>query len=84
MVYFPMPDAAQRLQLWRGMLPRERLADEVKLEAIAERYELSGGAIANVLRHAALAAARQGREQIRSAELRAGLAKELRKEGRTL
>lgn len=84
MVYFPMPDAAQRLQLWRGMLPRERLAEDVKLQALAEQYELSGGAIANVLRYAALVAAGQQREQIRAAELRAGLARELRKEGRTL
>jgi len=84
MVYFPMPDPAQRLRLWRGMLTGERLAPDVKLEEIAERYELSGGSIANVIRHASLSAIQQGREQVRASELRTGLAKELRKEGRTL
>ncbi|WP_349743003.1 ATP-binding protein [Roseateles cavernae] len=84
MIYFPLPDAEQRLRLWRGMLAPQRLSAEVKLDEIAERYELSGGAIANVLRYAALLALRRRSEQISAAELRQGLLKELRKEGRTL
>ncbi|WP_442953314.1 ATP-binding protein [Paucibacter sp. XJ19-41] len=84
MIYFPLPDAEQRLRLWRGMLAPQRLSAEVKLDEIAERYELSGGAIANVLRYAALLALRRHSEQISAAELRQGLVKELRKEGRTL
>lgn len=84
MIYFPLPDAEQRLRLWRGMLAPQRLSAEVKLDEIAERYELSGGAIANVLRYAALLALRRHSEQISAAELRHGLVKELRKEGRTL
>lgn len=84
MVHFPMPDSEQRLRLWRGMLRPNRLDDDVALEPLAERHELSGGAIANVIRHAALAARRAGRDRIRMAELRTGVARELRKEGRTL
>ncbi|WP_428508474.1 ATP-binding protein [Roseateles sp.] len=84
MVYFPMPDPEQRLRLWRGMLAGQHLAPDVRLDEIAQRYELSGGSIANVIRHAALSAMRQGRQQVRASELRTGLAKELRKEGRTL
>ena len=83
-VHFPMPDAEQRLRLWHGMLAEQRVASDVRLDDIAERYELSGGSIANVIRHAALSAVRQGREQVRASELRTGLAKELRKEGKTL
>jgi len=84
MVYFPMPDAEQRLRLWRGMLAEQRLCADVRLQELAERYELSGGSIANVVRHAALCAIGQGREQVQASALRSGLAKELRKEGRTL
>jgi hypothetical protein len=84
MIYFPMPDAEQRARLWRGMLPAERLAADVEIDALAERYEVSGGAIANVIRHAALTVLRDDRGRVGLAELRAGLAKELRKEGRTL
>ncbi len=84
MVYFPMPDAEQRLRLWQGMLAEQRLGADVRLPELAERYELSGGSIANVVRYAALSAIRQGREQVQASALRAGLSKELRKEGRTL
>ena len=84
MIYFPMPDVEQRTRLWRSMLPAQHMAAEVEIATLAQRYEVSGGAIANVIRHAALAVLRDGRSQVGLAELRAGLAKELRKEGRTL
>ncbi|HEX7817338.1 ATP-binding protein [Dyella sp.] len=85
MVYFPMPDAEQRLQLWRKLMPDSaRLAGDVDLEAIAEQHVLSGGAIINVLRFAVLQAARGGASQITAGHLRTGLAKELGKEGRTM
>jgi hypothetical protein len=84
-VYFPMPDTEQRLQLWQGMLPdRQRLAPDVDLPALAEAHELSGGAIANVVRHAAVAARRAGRVHMSAADLTQGVARELRKEGRTV
>lgn len=85
LVYFPMPDADQRLRLWRGMLPEpDRLAADVDLAAIAEAYELSGGAIANVVQHGAIHAVRSGRGAITAADLHRGVARELRKVGRTV
>jgi len=85
MVYFPMPDAEQRLRLWRGLLPTSgRLGDDVDLESLAEQHVLSGGAIVNVLRFAVLQAARNGSPKISSHHLRVALAKELSKEGRTV
>jgi|SRR5665213_1860576 len=84
MIHFPMPDAEQRLRLWQSPLAPERLAPDVDLAALAEAYEISGGAIANVLRHAAIQAVRARRSRVAFGDLRAGLAKELRKEGRTL
>ena len=85
MVYFPMPDAEQRLRLWRGLFPASgRLADDVDLESLAEQYVLSGGAIVNVLRFAVLQAARAGSAKITAYHLRLALAKELSKEGRTV
>lgn len=85
MIYFPMPDASERLRLWKGMLNGgKRLAPEVDLEALSERHELAGGAIANVLRFAGLQALRSGREAMTLADLQVGLARELRKEGRTV
>ncbi len=84
MIYFPLPDASQRLRLWRSMLRPELLAEDVDLECLAERHPLSGGAIVNVLRFAALQAAREGAARLGADDLRQGVARELRKEGRTL
>lgn len=83
-VYFGMPDATQRLRLWQGMFrdPR-RLGPDVDLRALAEAYELAGGAMTNVVRHAAISATRQGRDHVTQAELLLGIRKEMIKEGKT-
>jgi hypothetical protein len=84
MVHFPMPDAEQRLRLWEGMVKHtRRLADDVDLEHLAEHHELSGGAIANVVRFGAISALQGRRSLITAADLHKGIVKELRKEGRT-
>ena len=61
-----------------------RLAPDVDLRQVAEAHELSGGAIANVVRAAAISALQAGRQHMSLADLRQGVAKELRKEGRTV
>ncbi len=84
MIYFPMPDATQRLRLWRSLIRQpERAAADIDLPALAEQHELSGGAMVNVLRFAALQATREGAAQFSAEHLRLGIARELRKEGRT-
>jgi ATP-dependent 26S proteasome regulatory subunit len=84
-VYFPMPDADQRLQLWQNMLNhRCRLTRGTDLNEIAEKYELSGGAITNVVRYGAIWALQNNREAISHGDLVKGIAKELRKEGKTI
>ncbi len=84
LVYFPMPDADQRLRLWKGMVESGcRLADDVDLAMLAQDHELSGGAIANVIRHAALCALRTDRDAIAQADLLQGIRKELIKDGWT-
>jgi SpoVK/Ycf46/Vps4 family AAA+-type ATPase len=48
-VEFPMPEYAQRLQIWQGSLPKEiPLADDVDLPMLARRMRVSGGSIMNV------------------------------------
>jgi SpoVK/Ycf46/Vps4 family AAA+-type ATPase len=85
MVHFPMPDPEQRLRLWNGMFgDRARLDGDVDLAVFAQAHELAGGAIANVVRYGALSALRAGRATIAARDLRQGIAKELRKEGRML
>jgi ATP-dependent 26S proteasome regulatory subunit len=59
------------------------LSEDVDLAQLAQRWEIAGGAIANVVRFAAIHALQQGRAAIRAADLAEGVIKELRKEGRT-
>ena len=83
-IYFAMPDAEQRLQLWRGMLPDpSRCAADTDFAALAERFELSGGAITNAVRYAAIRATRQGRSAVVQEDLIQGATREMLKEGRT-
>lgn len=83
MIYFPLPDETQRLSLWQYSL-NERLQpdQQAQLKTIAKRFELSGGAITNVVRYAALCAIQRGREFIHFQDLEQGAVKELRKEGK--
>lgn len=85
LIYFPMPDPEQRYQLWLNMLNGHYRENETeKLRDIAEKHELSGGAIANVIRYAAISAVQSGEQSIEHQDLCIGIAKELRKEGRTI
>ncbi|ALP53846.1 AAA family ATPase [Candidatus Tenderia electrophaga] len=85
LVYFPVPDAEQRYRLWLNTLNGKALLDEgVDLHGLAERYELTGGAITNVVRYGAISALQGQRNTITSEDLVNGVVKELRKEGKTL
>ena len=58
-VLFEMPGEAERAQIWRVQLHPSRtpLANDVDFQALARRYEVSGGDIRNAVLKAALAAA---------------------------
>jgi AAA+ superfamily predicted ATPase len=82
-IRFPMPGAAARLRLWKDTFAGKRfaLAPDVDFEALASRYELAGGAIINVLRHASLMAVRRRPPIIHAHDLIEGIRRELQKEG---
>lgn len=85
LVYFPLPDVSLRQRLWENTLNgRAGLADGVDLAHLASEYELSGGAITNVVRYGAISALQMKRTRINSDDLVNGVAKELRKEGKTI
>jgi SpoVK/Ycf46/Vps4 family AAA+-type ATPase len=58
-VLFEMPAEEERAKIWRVQLHPSRtpLADDVDFQALARRYEVSGGDIRNAVLKAALAAA---------------------------
>jgi len=60
-VQFPMPDAAERERLWRGMIPAEaEVEGEFDFAWLARQYEMSGGHIRNAVLRAAYQAAEEG------------------------
>jgi SpoVK/Ycf46/Vps4 family AAA+-type ATPase len=86
MVHFPSPDADQRLQLWENYFRGQRYSLEQPelLPAVAEKFELSGGKIINVLRYCCIKAVERGAELIRTDELLYGIRRELYKDGKTV
>jgi hypothetical protein len=85
MVYFPMPDVEERIELWnKAFVQQGRLAADIDVEQLAQEHEISGAAVSNVVRYAALMALRQGASQVSLADLRQGIRRELRKEGKIM
>lgn len=84
-VYFPMPDFEHRLQLWERMLSNiKNLTFNFSPEKIAEEYELSGGAMTNVVRYGAINMLQMKRTELLEDDLIEGVTRELRKEGKTV
>jgi len=85
MVYFPVPGPAERLLLWRQSFPENTvLEDEEGLTTIAEKYEMTGGAIINVTRYASLLTIKRGTNIILHKDILTGIRKEFGKEGKTM
>jgi SpoVK/Ycf46/Vps4 family AAA+-type ATPase len=84
-IHFPMPDEAARRQLWKQAFPDdERLEEKVDLAGIAAQYELSGGAISNVLLYCSIMAVKEGRRVTLLQDILDGIRLELEKtEGRS-
>lgn len=84
-IYFPMPSTEERLQLWRNGFSKKSVLDKsVSVEQIATKYEMSGGAIMNVVRYASLKALERKKNIIEMRDVMNGIAREFAKEGRTI
>ena len=82
-VYFPIPRAEERLQLWQqGFSPKAQLADDIDLAELAREHALSGGSVMNVIRFASLQAIADGGRAISGNDLLTGIRRELAKEGK--
>jgi hypothetical protein len=83
-VYFPMPRAAERKRIWRSAFsPRAVLEERIDLGRLAEKHELSGGTIMNVVRYSSLRALSRRGSVIRLEDMEEGIRREFQKEGRT-
>ncbi len=84
-VHFPVPTEAERYRLWWGALSeRMALDDAIDLKEIAQKYDLTGGSIVNVVRYATLMAVANETDRIQYGDLMDGIRREYMKLGRTL
>jgi len=84
-IYFPIPKPAERLRIWQNAFsPKAVLEQGIDLGRLAEKYELSGGTIMNVVRYASLKALSRHEETILLQEIEEGIRRELLKEGKTI
>lgn len=82
---FPLPDREQRRVLWKSMFPDGLVVDEdVDLEFLAEKFELSGSQIKNSILNGAFLALSQGKERIGMKQLVIAVQRELKKSGKHL
>lgn len=83
LVHFPIPKARERLELWRRMLPEVvDVEPGFDLADLANQHELSGGAIANAVRHACLMALARGESTLRRHDAEESIRREFAKENR--
>ena len=84
-IHFPMPNVAERLQLWQKAIPASLSPDaSVDLQELAKQYEMSGASILNAVQYAALAAFAVNTKELSKARLLDGIRKELMKEEKSL
>jgi len=84
-IYFPMPKPTERLRIWKNAFsPKALLEDKIDIQRIAEKYDLSGGTIMNVVRHSSLKALSRNAATIWLEDVEEGIRREFLKEGRTL
>ncbi len=85
MVHFQLPGPQERLQLWQQAFGEQLpLAEDVQFDAIAEKYQISGGAIINVLRYCSLKAVTREPGLIAADDILNGIKREFRKENKTI
>src|SRR6185369_9985766 len=84
-VFFPMPKPGERLRIWNSAFsPKSLLEEKINLAQIAEKHELAGGTIMNVVRYASLKALSREDTTILREDLEEGIRREFQKVGRTV
>jgi hypothetical protein len=84
-IHFPMPKQIERFQLWKNAFSeKSQLEDQIDLVEISSNYELSGGAIMNVVRYCTLMALKRQSNLITYDDVINGIRREFQKEGKTL
>jgi AAA+ superfamily predicted ATPase len=84
-IHFPMPTVEERLKIWKnGFSSSAELDEAIDLPEIAKKYEISGGAITNIIQHCSLRALARESNLIKLNDIIEGIRREYHKNRRTL
>ena len=84
-IQFPMPKPAERSRIWKNAFSTKALLEKkLDLDQIAEKHEISGGTIMNVVRTVSLKAISRNDNKILLADVEEAIRREFLKEGRTI
>ncbi|MGB1207102.1 MAG: ATP-binding protein [Chitinophagales bacterium] len=84
-IHFPNPNEHERFLLWQRSFPKNIVFEEqVDLEQIASKYEVSGAIIMNIVQHACLKSLSRNSHVIKKRDILEGIRKEFNKQGKTL
>jgi len=84
-IYFPMPNHKERLKLWKSLWPLNmNSSEDIDIQSLANKFELTGANILNVIQFACIKAAEADKEQLSLRDLHIGIRRELKKEGKLL
>ena len=84
-IEFEIPSAQERLILWKKNIPANiKLDDLIKLEEIAQKYEVNGANIVNIVHYACLKTIERKSNTISYSDLLKGIQKEYAKEGKMI
>ncbi|BFM43828.1 hypothetical protein CFS9_24690 [Flavobacterium sp. CFS9] len=84
-IEFEVPSSRERLQLWENNLPKGiKIAEDVNLNEISKKYEITGANIVNIIQYACLRTLEDQNENINLHHLLQGIKKEYVKEGKMM
>lgn len=84
-IYFPLPSAGERLQLWKKTLPEtasQKRPSVADLSSIAKKYEITGAGIVNVVQYCCLESLANNSNEITVDQIKNGIEREYQKEGK--
>ncbi len=84
-IYFPLPKFSERMEIWKKAFPKKiQLHKEVDLSQLAQKYELAGAEIMNIVQYACLRALADQNNIIKSEYIIDGIKREFQKGGRIM
>ncbi len=84
-IHFPLPKMSERLAIWKKAFPKTvRFHADVDFVQIAQRYELSGAEIMNIVQYACLCSLNANKKTIYQSDVIHGIQREFQKGGRVM